>query len=70
MRIIRLIAILTIVAGIIGWVLTFSVNPYTSPFSQAWVITFIANPIGFILSIILLFKKVKYGTLLLLLNFF
>ncbi|WP_144555926.1 hypothetical protein [Bacillus sp. X1(2014)] len=68
MRIIRLIAILTIVAGIIGWIITFSVNSDNSPYAMAWQTTWIVNPIGFILSIILVNKQVKYGILLLVLN--
>lgn len=67
---IRLIAILTAVAGIVGWVITFSVNSPASPYATAWNITWIFNPIGAILSAILLVKKAKHGMLLLLLNLF
>ncbi|MEH7097461.1 hypothetical protein [Neobacillus vireti] len=69
MKLIRLVAFMTIVAGIIGWVITFSADPYSSPIATAWQITLIANPIGIILSIILIVKKVKYSTILLILNF-
>jgi hypothetical protein len=44
------------------------VNPYASKFSTSWTITWIVNPIGIILSIILLKKRIKYGLVLLLLN--
>lgn len=68
MSIIRLVAILTIVAGIIGWIITFSVHSPASSLAMAWKITWIVNPIGSLLSFILLVKKAKYGMLLLLLN--
>jgi uncharacterized membrane protein HdeD (DUF308 family) len=68
LKIIRLLAILCIFAGVVGWIVTFSVDPYTNPLAMSWMATRILNPIGVVLSIILLIKKIKYGLLLLVLN--
>jgi hypothetical protein len=68
MKGLQIIAILTVAAGIIGWVFTFSFNPNTSPFAYAWQLTLLANPIGAIISYFLMRKEVKYGQLLFVLN--
>ncbi|RSK27671.1 hypothetical protein EJF36_12740 [Bacillus sp. HMF5848] len=68
MHIIQYLSISTIIIGITGWIITFSVDPITSPFALSWQVTLIANPIGLALSLILVSKKMKYGTLLSVLN--
>ena len=68
MKGIRLLALLAVIAGVAGWIITFSVDPNTSPLATAWVTTWIANPIGAILSLILFKKGIKYGLFLLILN--
>lgn len=68
MNALRTIPILTIIMGLMGWILTFSVDPKTSPFAFAWQVTLIANPIGVLVSYFLYRNKIQNTLLFLFLN--
>jgi hypothetical protein len=69
LRIIYILATLAVLIGIVGWSITLNVDPIKSTLATAWQITWIVNPLGFILSIYLLNMKVKFALWLVLLNF-